>query len=897
MDARVIDSLNRLQQDIGGTTYSVAPTQAITQYGYDNNANVTSTTDPLGRVTTHTYDALNRLVSVIDPYNGSAKPTNYTYDTANNLTRVTDPENKATDYTYNGHNNLITQTSPDTGTTKFTYNAVGNVVTKLDAMNRCSLTTYDNLHRATAIRYFASTNATTNTAAGCAAATTATATVEETVAYTYDAAAGGAGAKGRITKIADNAGTTDYTYDANGRVLTKKHTLASANSGGATNLAKSITYAYNSAGQLVSTTTPSGQLIAYSYGAPTSTSPGKVTGISVNGIDVIKGSVYAPFGPNGGWSWGNHNGTSLINQHLRIFDKDYRPIAIASDPQGYNRNIVWDQANRITSITIPGASTPSITVPGVTNAFSLNQQFAYDQLDRLTAFNAGVAGATTDTTGMALLPNESFTYDGVGNRKSRTTQAPGVTSTQATSYVHGTGTLNSNHRLVSAAGQINDAWNYDNTGNATFESSAALWGGYGSSGGTTSPIFGTNSTGTANKALANVYDAKNRLSKTAIATANTPEASTQTSADSVTYRLNALGQRVQKIGAGSFAAPTVFPFAITLSNPPTQAQLQALNLQVTAFHANSRFVYDEQGRLLGEYAKDGKLIQETVWFDDLPVAIVKPKGASAHNPVSGTGTTGNQGAKNTGANGNTAAPAAPTNIVNVEIFYVHPDHLGTPRVITASAPIAATQGTGITSAQTMNKAVWRWDSDPFGSNATATSSPNENPNTLNQIVGTATLPYLFVFDNAFPGQKRDRESGKHYNYFRDYDPSIGRFPQSDPIGLKGGLSTYSYVRNGPTQLRDPLGLVPWPWDGPGPGSFDERCSLPGSVGDAMNANRCVKQCCIKHDKCFRDNNCNFWSWFITGPVPIKACPACNVGLVVCMTGAMTNPSCPNGCTN
>jgi YD repeat-containing protein len=44
---RVIDSLNRLQQDIGGTAYSVAPTTAVTQYGYDNNANLTSTTDPL----------------------------------------------------------------------------------------------------------------------------------------------------------------------------------------------------------------------------------------------------------------------------------------------------------------------------------------------------------------------------------------------------------------------------------------------------------------------------------------------------------------------------------------------------------------------------------------------------------------------------------------------------------------------------------------------------------------------------------------------------------------------------------------------------------------------------------------------------------------------------------
>jgi RHS repeat-associated protein len=38
-----------------------------------------------------------------------------------------------------------------------------------------------------------------------------------------------------------------------------------------------------------------------------------------------------------------------------------------------------------------------------------------------------------------------------------------------------------------------------------------------------------------------------------------------------------------------------------------------------------------------------------------------------------------------------------------------------------------------------------------------------------------------------PGQYYDVETGKHYNYFRDYDPSIGLYVESDPIGLRGGL--------------------------------------------------------------------------------------------------------------
>ena len=89
--------------------------------------------------------------------------------------------------------------------------------------------------------------------------------------------------------------------------------------------------------------------------------------------------------------------------------------------------------------------------------------------------------------------------------------------------------------------------------------------------------------------------------------------------------------------------------------------------------------------------------------------------------------------------------------------------------------------------------VWRWDQqEPFGNNP-ADEDPDANS-------------VAFELPLRLPGQRYDAETALHYNYFRDYDPSLGRYEESDPIGLMAGLNTYAYAHGNPLTLTDPLGL-------------------------------------------------------------------------------------------
>ncbi|WP_238691697.1 RHS repeat-associated core domain-containing protein, partial [Xanthomonas arboricola] len=114
-----------------------------------------------------------------------------------------------------------------------------------------------------------------------------------------------------------------------------------------------------------------------------------------------------------------------------------------------------------------------------------------------------------------------------------------------------------------------------------------------------------------------------------------------------------------------------------------------------------------------------------------------------------------------------------------QLHYIEPDHLGSPRVVVDAA---------------RDVAVWNWSlkGEAFGNTA-----PNQDPD------GDGSA---MVFDMRFPGQRFDAASGFNQNYFRDYDAASGRYGQSDPIGLGGGPSTYSYASGNAFNLYDDQGM-------------------------------------------------------------------------------------------
>jgi RHS repeat-associated protein len=392
-----VDLLDRLTQVQGSTV------DKLTAIVYDAAGRQTKITDPNNAQTTQTYDDLDRLVSTVadSATTGLQATTQMTYDAIGNVRSVIDPKNLTTSYTYDALGRLTQQVSPDSGTSSYTYDDAGNQKTMTDARSITVNYSYDALNRLTTVVY---------------------PTAAENVTYLYDTANTVCTVDenfplGRLSKMTDQSGTTEYCYDRFGNTTRKVQTTGTQ--------VFTLRYSYNKSNQLASTTYPDGTLVDYVRDTQARV---KEVGVTVTGGTrqvLVGNAAYLPAGPASSWQYGT---TRTLT---RSYDQDYRATGVR-DPGagGLDIGYVYDSASYLKQITTQSTA-------------AIRAKFDYDALGRMLARKNA-----TDAI------QESYTYDKTGNRLATTIGATTTTNTYPTT----------NHRLTQV-GTV--ARTYDTAGNLT----------------------------------------------------------------------------------------------------------------------------------------------------------------------------------------------------------------------------------------------------------------------------------------------------------------------------------------------------------------------------------------------------------------------------------------------
>jgi RHS repeat-associated protein len=349
-----------------------------TSISYDDLNNPLEVIDPLGHLTSYTYDG-TLLTSVTDALNGT---TNYSYTTEGYLESVTDPLGNITSYTYDSHGQTTSMTDPLGNTWSYAYDNLGRLVETTDPYGRVSRSEFDDAGRL--VRSIQNYDP--------ARVQNAENQYNITTEYEYDV-------RGNMVAMTDTYNrTTHYEYDDAGRLL---RTIDPAG-----NITQN---SYDLAGRLISTVDPNGNATVYAYD-----SSDRVISVT----DALGNVSQTTYNPDGSVA-------STIDPlgHVTSYTYDeLGRVIMTTDPLGNTNLSTYDELGNVIATTDPLGNTTAYAYDAVGNLIEQT-----DPLGGVTQTFYDEAGRQVQTID-PLGNTTTYTYDDAGRVLTVTDALGGVTS-------------------------------------------------------------------------------------------------------------------------------------------------------------------------------------------------------------------------------------------------------------------------------------------------------------------------------------------------------------------------------------------------------------------------------------------------------------------------------------
>jgi RHS repeat-associated protein len=822
----------------------------VTNYSYDATGNETQRVEDangLARTTSTTWSPDFRLpTQIVEPN----LTVNLTYDSNGNLikreeidtTNSKKPVSRVWTYTWNNLDLLTSATGPRTDiaqTTSYTYDANGNLSTVIDALNHVTtvnavntsglptsitdqngvvtLMTYDPLGRISTVSVQGPTPATTS--------------------FGYDS-------NGLLTSVqSPNGATLTYGYDQAHRLTTIQDSLGNAMVFGLDGLGDRIETqvqsgtnqvlmeskaTFDSLGRLLTSIGAANQTTSYGYdanGNETSVTDPRsaVTQSAFDGLNRVKQVTDALGGVTQLAYDGQDNVTSVTdaNGHVTTYTiNGFGFVTEVDSPDSGATKYDYDLAGNVVTRTDARKVVTNYTYDALDRPLTRTypsdpaENVAYGYDDKTGGnFGGGRLTSVTDAAGTA-----KFTYDAYGNRISETRTIGGNNYTTGYGY-----DLAGNVTRVTYPSGLIVSYARDSLGQVsgvTVQANAAA---------TPVPVasnisylpFGPMQNVTLGNGVqvARAYDLDYRLSRVQAAGSSAAQELTfgydeagniSSIADAVDPTLNEsfqydlLGRVTQGSGAWGNNSYTYGPVGNRLSRTQVSGGVTSSTTYTYAKGTNqlatettdgltTLYKYDLAGSIVSGKTGKGKNAQAIAYAYNADGRLATAGAAGmtydAFGERSAESVTGGGEQFIFASDGNLLAEYTPQgNLVRNYVYlngqplalvdavgtvsYVLNDQLGQPQKML--------DGSGTV--------TWHRVAGIFG-------------DTIAQPVGSTSANPL-----RFPGQWADANTGLNYNYFRDYDPSTGRYIETDPIGLRGGNNLYAYVDGNPITRIDPEGL-------------------------------------------------------------------------------------------